>query len=370
MKIVYFSHALTSCWNHGNAHFQRGLLRELQAMGHSIAAYEPADSWSRKNLIADQGKTAVSDFHAVFPGFEVHTYNGIEDIPSALHGAELAIVHEWTDPAIVTAIGRHASSAPGLTLLFHDTHHRAVSDPAAMRAYDLSAYDGILAFGQSLADKYARQGWGSRAFVLHEAADTALFHPASIPISDRQGAIWIGNWGDGERTREIETYLLRPTRDVGLSLDVHGVRYPDDAKAMLHSFGVRYRGWMANACVPQAFATHRLTVHVPRRFYRTVLPGIPTIRVFEALACGIPLISAPWSDCEGLFRPGTDFLTASNADEMRSAMQAIAADDGLACQLIGHGWQRIRDHHTCRHRAQQLLSIATSITPSLEEALV
>ena len=155
-------------------------------MGHSIAAYEPADSWSRKNLIADQGKTAVSDFHAVFPGFEVHTYNGIEDIPSALHGAELAIVHEWTDPAIVTAIGRHASSTPGLTLLFHDTHHRAVSDPAAMRAYDLSAYDGILAFGQSLADKYARQGWGSRAFVLHEAADTALFHPASIPISDRR----------------------------------------------------------------------------------------------------------------------------------------------------------------------------------------
>jgi spore maturation protein CgeB len=370
MKIVYFSHALTSCWNHGNAHFQRGLLRELQSMGHSIAAYEPANSWSRQRLVIDQGNAATSDFHAVFPRLPVHTYNGPEDISSALHGAQLAIVHEWTDPAIVAAIGRHASSTPGLTLLFHDTHHRAVSDPAAMRAYDLSAYDGILAFGQSLADKYASQGWGSRAFVFHEAADTALFRPSSIPISDRRGAIWIGNWGDGERTREIETYLLRPARDAGLSLDVHGVRYPDDAKAMLQSFGARYRGWIANARVPQAFATHRLTVHVPRRFYSTALPGIPTIRVFEALACGIPLISAPWSDCEGLFRRGTDFLTAGSTEEMRRAMQAIAADDGLACQLIGHGWQRIRDHHTCQHRAQQLLSIATSLTPSLEEALV
>ena len=153
MKIVYFSHALTSCWNHGNAHFQRGLLRELQAMGHSIAAYEPADSWSRQNLIIDQGQTAVSNFHTAFPGVEVHTYNGTEDVSSALYGAQLAIVHEWTDPAIVAAIGRHGSSTPGLTILFHDTHHRAVSDPAAMRAYDLSAYDGILAFGQSLADK-------------------------------------------------------------------------------------------------------------------------------------------------------------------------------------------------------------------------
>ncbi len=370
MKIVYFSHALTSCWNHGNAHFQRGLLRELQAMGHSIAAYEPADSWSRQNLIIDQGQTAVSNFHTAFPGVEVHTYNGTEDVSSALYGAQLAIVHEWTDPAIVAAIGRHGSSTPGLTILFHDTHHRAVSDPAAMRAYDLSAYDGILAFGQSLADTYERQGWGSRAFVFHEAADTALFHPSSIPLSDRRGAIWIGNWGDGERTREIEAYLLRPARDAGLSLDVHGVRYPDDAKIMLQSFGARYKGWIANTRVPQSFAAHRLTVHVPRRFYRTVLPGIPTIRVFEALACGIPLISAPWFDCEGLFRPSTDFLMAVSTEEMYRAMRDIVADDSLASDLIDHGLKRIRDFHTCRHRAQQLLSIARSITPSLEEALV
>ena len=53
---------------------------------------------------------------------------------------------------------------------------------------------------------------------------------------------------------------------------------------------------------------HRVTVHVPRRPYAQALPGIPTIRVFEALACGIPLVSAPWDDVEGLFRPGEDFL--------------------------------------------------------------
>lgn len=370
MKIAYFSHALTSCWNHGNAHFQRGLLHELQALGHTVAAYEPAESWSRQNLISDQGTSALADFRKFFPSLDVARYEGPEDVPAALQGAQLVIVHEWTDPAIVAAIGRYAAGTPGLTTLFHDTHHRAVSDPASMRAYDLSAYDGVLAFGQSLADKYARQGWGARAFVFHEAADTRLFRPSSIPLSDRRGAIWIGNWGDGERTREIETYLLRPAHDAGLTLDIHGVRYPNHAKAMLQSFGARYRGWIANARVPQAFATHRLTVHVPRRFYTTVLPGIPTIRVFEALACGIPLISAPWSDNEGLFRPGIDFLTAATADEMRRAMRAIAADDGLACQLTGHGWQRIREHHTCRHRAQQLLSIAKSITPSLEEALV
>src|SRR4051794_39644729 len=77
-------------------------------------------------------------------------------------------------------------------------------------------------------------------------------------------------------------------------------------------------------------ARYRFTVHVPRRPYATALPGIPTIRIFEALACGIPLISAPWSDSEGLFQPGKDFLTAADGDEMRHQMRALLQDDSLA----------------------------------------
>ena len=65
-----------------------------------------------------------------------------------------------------------------------------------------------------------------------------------------------------------------------------------------------------------------MTVHVPRRPYATALPGVPTIRIFEALACGIPLVSAPWSDCENLFTPGEDFLFASNGKEMRKHLAA------------------------------------------------
>ena len=48
-----------------------------------------------------------------------------------------------------------------------------------MRAYDLGAYDGVLAFGRALAEVYERSGWGDRAFVWHEAADTRRFHPPS-----------------------------------------------------------------------------------------------------------------------------------------------------------------------------------------------
>ena len=68
--------------------------------------------------------------------------------------------------------------------------------------------------------------------------------------------------------------------------------------------GPNTRGWLPNYRVPEVFAAYRMTVHVPRRPYVENLPGIPTIRVFEALACGIPLICAPWEDTREAFPAG------------------------------------------------------------------
>ena len=59
MKIVYFTHSLASCWNHGNAHFLRGVLRELIAMGHQVNAYEPKGAWSLENLLKDHGEEGL-----------------------------------------------------------------------------------------------------------------------------------------------------------------------------------------------------------------------------------------------------------------------------------------------------------------------
>ena len=126
---------------------------------------------------------------------------------------------------------------------------------------------------------------------------------------------------------------------------------------MLERYGARFHGWIANARVPDIFARHLLTVHVPRRAYTGLLPGIPTIRVFEALACGIPLLTAPWDDCEHLFRPGTDYLVARTGAEMRSHMVAVMQDRALAASLAQAGLERIRSHHSCAIRATELLAI-------------
>jgi spore maturation protein CgeB len=224
-----------------------------------------------------------------------------------------------------------------------------------MALYDLEHFDGVLAFGQSIAAVYRKNGWSDRTWVWHEAADTRLFRPLDEP---KEGdLIWIGNWGDNERTTELQEYLFSPVRELGLNARVHGVRYPPEGVEALNTAGIEYAGWTPNFEVPRLFARYRVTVHVPRRPYALALPGVPTIRVFEALACGIPLVSAPWEDTEQLFTPGEDFLVARNSEQMKHHLRTLLNDPSTASAVARHGLETLRSRHTCAHRVDELLNI-------------
>jgi spore maturation protein CgeB len=203
-------------------------------------------------------------------------------------------------------------------------------------------------------------------YIWHEAADVRVFHPdapgarrRAEPTGDEATSdlVWIGNWGDDERTAELEEFLLSPIRELGLSATIYGVRYPEHAVKALERAGAVYRGYLPNHEVPAAFARARVTIHVPRRYYAEALPGIPTIRPFEALACGIPLVSAPWEDTEHLFEPGRDFLFARSGDEMKSALSVLLVDEPRRRALAAHGRATILARHTCGHRVAELMRV-------------
>ncbi|HEX6533327.1 MAG TPA: glycosyltransferase [Gemmatimonadaceae bacterium] len=369
MRVVMFYHSLVSDWNHGNAHFLRGVVTELAARGHQVTVYEPRDAWSAVNLEAEHGSDALASYRRAYPGLRSTRYDASLDLGAALDGADLVLVHEWNDPVLVRRVGEHRASAGGYRLLFHDTHHRSITAREEMAAYDLDRYDGVLAFGQVIRDVYLERGWAERAWVWHEAADVRVFHP--MPADAREGdVVWIGNWGDGERAEELREFLMEPVRALGLAARVHGVRYPAHARETLREAGIAYAGWLPNHEAPAVFARFGATVHVPRRPYARALPGIPTIRVFEALACGIPLVCAPWEDAEGLFTPGRDYLVARTGAEMREHLRAVLHDPSLAAALRAHGLRAIRSRHTCAHRVDELLAIASALgIHSTEETL-
>jgi spore maturation protein CgeB len=370
MKVVVFSHSLVSDWNHGNAHFLRGVVSELQDRGSDVAVYEPADGWSRANLLREQGEAPLRELARAFPHLRATPYDPEDfDVATALDDADLVLVHEWNQPELVARIGAHRARHNGYRLFFHDTHHRAATAPEEMESFDLAGYDGVLAYGEVIRRIYLERGWAARAWTWHEAADTRVFHP--LPEDERRDdLVWIGNWGDGERSEELRRFLLRPARTAHMHGSIYGVRYPRPARLQIALSGLRYRGWVANHRAPEIFARHRLTVHVPRRPYVEALPGIPTIRPFEALACGVPLVSAPWDDCEGLFRTEQDYLVARDTMEMREAMEAIRDYPELAEKLRASGLETIRARHTCAHRVDELLAIDASLRgePAVEVA--
>ncbi|GHH46852.1 CgeB family protein [[Pseudomonas] boreopolis] len=368
MKYVLFYHSLVSDWNHGNAHFLRGIVAELQARGHQVEVYEPRDAWSVTQLVAEHGQAPLEEWRRRFPGLHSHRYDmHALDLDQALDGADVAIVHEWNEPALVAEVGRHAPA--GCRVFFHDTHHRSVSAPQEMQRYRLDRYDGVLAFGEAVRQRYLDNGWCERAWTWHEAADVRVFQPLRAPGGRTGDLVWIGNWGDDERSQELREFLVEPVRALGLDACVHGSRYPPEALAMLADAGIAYRGWLPNYRAPETFARFKATVHVPRRPYVRLLPGIPTIRVFEALACGIPLVSAPWTDAEGLFAPGRDYLVAENGARMRRHLHDLLHDPAMASELAMHGLATIARRHTCAHRVEQLQSILSELGgPARERA--
>lgn len=359
MKIVMFVHSLISDWNHGNAHFLRGVVTELQERGHQVDVYEPCDGWSLSHLLEAQGEATVERFHVRFPHLQTNFYD-LEalDLDAVVDQADLVLVHEWNDPELIARVGRCRENS-GFRLLFHDTHHRAATSPGEMARFDLSAYDGVLAFGSVIRDVYLAEGWAERAWTWHEAADTRVFRP--LERHPDKDLVWVGNWGDGERSAELTEFLLEPARALDLSGTIHGVRYPPDARRAIEAAGLTFARWIANHDVPAAFARHCVTVHVPRRPYARHMRGVPTIRMFEALACGIPLVSAPWDDSESLFRVGTDFLMAESGAEMERHLKEILNDSDLASSLVESGLETIHRRHTCAHRVDELLQIYEEI---------
>src|SRR6516165_1089378 len=206
-----FAHSWVSDWNHGNAHFLRGLARELHALGHEVRCYEEYGSWSLTNLVRREGheaERAIEQFHREFPELDVRVYQRNEGFQHGLReelsGADVVIIHEWNNQDVVDGI-LSLKGKLGFRALLHDTHHRAYTNPREILRFPLHLLDGVLAFGEAIRRIYA-DGFGiEQAWTFHEAADTTHF----LPLDGERtiDVLWIGNWGDEERTQELLEFL-------------------------------------------------------------------------------------------------------------------------------------------------------------------
>jgi spore maturation protein CgeB len=309
------------------------------------------------------GQHSLLQFSQTYPKLHVISYDlAVEGAALSLDSfrdTDIVFVHEWNPPELVHRLLAFRD-ALGFRLLFHDTHHRASSSPELIRLLGVHRFDGVVVFGEALRRIYRSHFRLSRVWTLHEAADTDVFCPRA-DTTKTDDVVWIGNWGDNERSAEIREYLLQPAARLRQHrFSIYGVRYPEEGLEALREAGVTYRGYLPNLDAPEVYSAARLTVHIPRQQYSTAMTGIPTIRVFEALACGIPLLSAPWCDTEHLFREG-DFCMVHNAAEAQAAMATLLSDCTAAKAQARRGLETVRTRHTCRHRAEELTSFCEEL---------
>ncbi|MFL6600569.1 MAG: glycosyltransferase [Steroidobacteraceae bacterium] len=364
MRFVLFYHSLVSDWNHASAHTLRGIARELLSQGHSVRIFEPADGWSLHNLREQAGDGVIKAFHAIYPALHSDAYHPLRiDFDVALADADVVIAHEWNEPSLLRRLGEHRARTRSYRLLFHDAPHRwfrtvDTPPPLEVRSRVLSHYDGVLASSDGLRRMYDSHGWVEKVWTWRDGVDTRVFRPPNqgecVPSLD---LVWIGTWGSAERASELDEFLIEPIRALGLRARFYGARYPQEALNTLRAAGIDYGGWIPDFSIPAALAAGRFTVNVPRRMRADGLPHTPAIRVLEALACGIPVVSAPWDECEQMFTPDVDLLIARDGREMERRMEALHSDPEFARFIGANGYQTIVSRHTCEHRVQELLAI-------------
>jgi len=391
MRFVLFYHSLVSDWNHASAHGLRGIARELLSRDHSVQIFEPADGWSLHNLREQAGDGVIKAFQATYPGLRSEFYDPLRfDFDAALADADVVIAHEWNEPALLRKLGEHRAKTHvrcGYKLLFHDAPHRwyrtaGTPPPLEVRSRVLSHYDGVLVSSDGLRRMYDSHGWVEKVWTWRDAVDTRVFRPLSAAGAQGQGArlghgkapgqarvpglgdcvpsldlVWIGTWGSAERASELDEFLIEPIRALGLRARFYGARYPQEALNTLRAAGIDYGGWIPDFSIPAALAAGRFTVNVPRRMRADGLPHTPAIRVLEALACGVPVVSAPWDECEQMFTPDVDLLIARDGSEMERCMEALHSDPEFARFIGANGYQTVVSRHTCEHRVQELLAI-------------
>jgi spore maturation protein CgeB len=322
LRLVIFGSAAMASPEDGNSRFLRGVSSELLARGHEVTLH----------------RSPRASF----------------DLERTLDRVDVVIVHDGTAPELVKAIRLHHASNGDYTLLFYDTHQRAATAPPEHRRFNLASFDGVLAAGEVIRQTYLDRGWTGRAWTWHEAADAYTFapHPGAVRNGD---LVWVGSRHDLGASQELGTLVLEPARRLGLRGVIHGDHYPWRARLAIQRSGLRYGGPLAEHLVPVVWARHRFTVELPRLAH--ALPGIPPVRMFEALACGIPLICSPWDDTEELLTPGRDYIIAHDQREMEAAMRSLHGDRAHAAELANQGRKTVLGRHTCGHRVEELLAI-------------
>jgi spore maturation protein CgeB len=352
MKLVVFGLAITSSWGNGHATLWRGLCGALARRGHHVVFF-----------VRDVPYNAAHRDLWELPGGRLRLYSSWDDV-SAVAWRELADA----DVGMVTSFCPDASAAERLLLespavrTFYDLDTPITLDRLArgervdyIGPRGFADFDLVLSYtgGASLEELTTRLG-ARRAAPLYGSVDPDVHQPVAPVDAYRADLSYLGTYS-ADRQSAVERLFLEPARELPSNRFVlAGSQYPADFP---WSRNILYKRHLSPDQHPDFYSSSRLTLNVTRAAMAAT-GYCPSGRLFEAAACGTPILSDSWPGLDQFFEPEREILVASTTAD---AVRAIQMSDHELCAVARRARERTLAEHTADRRARDLEEILDSV---------
>jgi spore maturation protein CgeB len=354
LDIVILGLSITSSWGNGHATTYRGLVRELSRRGHRVRFLERDAAWYAGNR--DMPRPPWGDTHLYSSLLELK-----EKHESAVREADLVVVGSFVPHGIEVA-GWVSATAGGLTA-FYD-----IDTPVTVRRLErgdcdylsrelVPRFDLYLSFTGGPILRHLEAELGARAArPLYCSVDPDLYRPDAREPRWELG--YLGTYSD-DRQPALERLLLEPARRLpARRFVVAGPQYPDSIRWPRNVKRVTHLSPREHASF---YSAQRFTLNVTRA--DMVLWGwSPSVRLFEAAACGVPIISDEWDGLSTLFEPGKEILLARDAGDALRWLRDLPEAERVRIGLRAR--KRVLASHTAAHRAMELEAHVAEIRES------
>jgi spore maturation protein CgeB len=350
LRIVIIGLTITSSWGNGHATTYRGLVRELTRRGHDVLFLEHDKPWYASNRDMPNPPFGRTRLYPSVDHLKTHYFDDVRH-------ADLIIVGSYVPEGV--AVGQWVTrTATGLTA-FYDIDTPVTLAKLARGDHEylspdlIPRYDMYLSFtGGPTLDKLEKQYGSPRALPLYCSVDPDLYHPE--PRDRRWHLGYLGTYS-ADRQPPLEKLLVEPARQWNDGrFVVAGPQYPDSIT------------WPPNV--------QRIT-HLPpsehRRFYNEqsftlnitradmIHAGYsPSVRLFEAAACGVPIITDRWDGLDAFFTIGSEILVADTAEDVLQCLRETGEEE--RGELGARARAKVLSRHTAHHRAVELERYVTN----------
>ncbi|MDF0580474.1 CgeB family protein [Bradyrhizobium yuanmingense] len=357
MKIVIFGLTISSSWGNGHATLWRGLCKHLARSGHSVVFFERDVPYY----------AGARDLYEL-PGGALRLFANWDDVRQAaiaeIRDADVAIVTSYCPDAIAATelILAEGRAVP----VFYDldtpvTLARLIAGEAVpyIGPRGLRDFAMVLSFtgGPHVADEFRNRLGARDTRPLYGHVDTDIHHPVTPQPHYRADLSYLGTYSE-DRQHTLEALFVAPARArQDLRFLIGGAQYPDDFPWSPNIYFVRHLPPSEHA---PFFASSRLTLNVTRRAMAE-MGWCPSGRLFEAAACGAPLLSDDWPGIADFFAPGEEILIARDEHD---ALAALAMPDAELRRMALRAYDRTMAQHTSDKRARELISMLEQIASS------